>query len=1139
MKRLHLIILILIVAATNGLAQKVSTPLPHREGLGGGSSVSESLVGRSPLTLDFQKASLAQALDTLRSYTSDYNITFVHNDIEHLQVTLQKQVTSVPEAVELICKGQPVKVKIRDGNIIVKYRPERDRTIALWGHVRDSFTKHGVLGAMIYMQDENGVTLDSMKTWQPNNDRDDAVYRFEVPIAQRGYRFVAVHPDYETTAIDYTLRYAARNDFFDLPHTFMKKRTLQLDGGNLGEVVVKATKVQMVYRGDTLVYNADAFNVPEGSMLDALIRQMPGVELRDNGEIYVHGRKVDFLTLNGNDFFRGKSKVMLDNLPYYTVKNIEVYEKQTEKSEWLGVADAPKDYVMDVVLKREYRKGYLANLQGGIGTNRKPTPSPSRGEGGLMSQGGSVSISNSNQTTLPSGGAGGGLLSGAPYAAKAFGQRYTDHSGINVFFNGNNINELDSPGSKGEWSTAKAQREGVADMKKGGMSLSINDKDKRWTEHMNFEISGVRQHKETRSSTEHFLPETNEFSRDVSSRHYRDFGMGGSNTFTLKKPFWFRNQLGVYYGHNTSRGLERYGRFTQDPSWIGGPVVVLDSAFRYSPELMRVLVNMRNDDNTGSETSWWAEYKPSISYKFLWGDDIDLWGNLYYGGRQQEESNHVLTEGYSSDQRDKEWQFDNKTLNWQAGVQYTVHSHSHWNYRASVGYYYHWEKVANELFLSPLPTGEGLGVGLDPRNTYSYTYNSRRITPTLMVYYQRDNQKRKRSTWFSVSLPLHIERREIDFRQALSTLHSPLSTDICLPTPAIRYECTYNQGLNYLLLSYNSEYFAPTMINMVNTFFDSDPLNIQLGNDQLKTSFKHRFLVNYKLGWKQHNQYLRFDGGLNIHQNQMVRGQTYDPMTGVTYHRFENVRGNWDFWSQLSFGRMLDAGKHLWFESRLGTGYDHNVGIARILETRPQPLPVREGSDYSLGVSGHTTPLPHREGLGAGSAVGGESVIEGWNLSGYAQLRYTLKKLTLSGYVRYGTSWKRYQTPLLGEGTGGRLHPVNVHYGLSGQYELPILRGSDGRGLQVATDAVLYVKRGYGDKSMDTNDFVWNASIAKSVWKNQFVLKLEGFDLLNQLSNVFTTIDAQGRVETWRNMVPSFVMLHLEWHFSRLPKNKR
>jgi len=63
-----------------------------------------------------------------------------------------------------------------------------------------------------------------------------------------------------------------------------------------------------------------------------------------------------------------------------------------------------------------------------------------------------------------------------------------------------------------------------------------------------------------------------------------------------------------------------------------------------------------------------------------------------------------------------------------------------------------------------------------------------------------------------------------------------------------------------------------------------------------------------------------------------------------------------------------------------------------------------------------------------------------------------------------------------------------------------------------------------------------NASLAKSFWKNQFVVKLEGFDLLNQLCNIYSTVDAQGRVETWRNMIPSFVMLHFEWHFSRLPK---
>ena len=62
----------------------------------------------------------------------------------------------------------------------------------------------------------------------------------------------------------------------------------------LGEASVTATKVKMYYNGDTLVYNADAFKLPDGSMLDDLIRQLPGAELKDNGEIYINGRKVGF-----------------------------------------------------------------------------------------------------------------------------------------------------------------------------------------------------------------------------------------------------------------------------------------------------------------------------------------------------------------------------------------------------------------------------------------------------------------------------------------------------------------------------------------------------------------------------------------------------------------------------------------------------------------------------------------------------------------------------------------------------------------------------------------------------------------------------------------------------------------------------
>lgn len=59
---------------------------------------------------------------------------------------------------------------------------------------------------------------------------------------------------------------------------------------DLDEVVVKATRLKFYYKGDTLVYNADAFKLPDGSMLDALIRQLPGVTMTDNGVIYVNGK---------------------------------------------------------------------------------------------------------------------------------------------------------------------------------------------------------------------------------------------------------------------------------------------------------------------------------------------------------------------------------------------------------------------------------------------------------------------------------------------------------------------------------------------------------------------------------------------------------------------------------------------------------------------------------------------------------------------------------------------------------------------------------------------------------------------------------------------------------------------------------
>lgn len=77
-------------------------------------------------------------------------------------------------------------------------------------------------------------------------------------------------------------------EYIDIGNVFMQKRPRKEI--QLGEATVKATKQMMVMKGDTLVYNADAFQLAEGSMLDKLIAMLPGVELKKDGGIMVNGR---------------------------------------------------------------------------------------------------------------------------------------------------------------------------------------------------------------------------------------------------------------------------------------------------------------------------------------------------------------------------------------------------------------------------------------------------------------------------------------------------------------------------------------------------------------------------------------------------------------------------------------------------------------------------------------------------------------------------------------------------------------------------------------------------------------------------------------------------------------------------------
>lgn len=91
--------------------------------------------------------------------------------------------------------------------------------------------------------------------------------------------------------------------------------------------------------------------------------------------------------------------------------------------------------------------------------------------------------------------------------------------------------------------------------------------------------------------------------------------------------------------------------------------------------------------------------------------------------------------------------------------------------------------------------------------------------------------------------------------------------------------------------------------------------------------------------------------------------------------------------------------------------------------------------------------------------------------------------------------------------------------------------------LQFSTDMTMFARRGWQQSEMNTTDWVWNAQLSRSFFKGKLVTKVQGFDLLHELSTTQYTVNGQGRTETWHNSIPRYAMLTISWRFNHNPKN--
>lgn len=148
---------------------------------------------------------------------------------------------------------------------------------------------------------------------------------------------------------------------------------LELSDGafQLGEAVIVGKAPEVVVRNDTVEYNADSYKVTEGSVLEDLLKKMPGVEVDSDGKVTVNGKEVKKVMIDGKEFFSDDPKVASKNLPAKMIDKVQVLDKKSDMALMTGFDDGDEETVINLTVKPGMKQGWFGNAYAGYGSKNR------------------------------------------------------------------------------------------------------------------------------------------------------------------------------------------------------------------------------------------------------------------------------------------------------------------------------------------------------------------------------------------------------------------------------------------------------------------------------------------------------------------------------------------------------------------------------------------------------------------------------------------------------------------------------------------------------------------------------------------------------------------------------------------------
>lgn len=739
-------------------------------------------------------------------------------------------------------------------------------SLLIEGRVVESLAKRELSNAFMIPIDNDGNPGDTIKTsgrfsFMGHRSRNYSYLRFMTERKDSTYVFEIGAPGYVSQTVVYKVERVGRREMTrEMPVTILERAPHQL-----GEVQVVASKVKFYHRGDTLVYNADAFQLAEGSMLDELIRQLPGVELNKDGEIKVNGEKVETLLLNGKHFFSGDNKLMLENLGAYTVKDVEVYRGQTALEKWVDDPNAKKHLTMDVKLKKEYSHGYMLNAQAGYGSEER-------------------------------------------YLGRLFASWFSPTANVSMVGNLNNVNDVIGVYDLHDSWQPSRMSNGDSRNQSVGLNYDVETNDRRRTAHGSVRYSGYRGLNISNTTSATFYTDNQVYGYSYSRTRNRNMQLNTNHSmmFDLGRVNLSGNLSGGYNtSDNASSSLS--ASFNQELADINQEII--ENIYGDGgASALAALINRSRTLGNGDNTAAYGNLSATAMYKVPGTSDIL---NVNVSGRYSSSSSgnwndYMIDYGDPATPSEHRRQYSDRSpvhsLNLTGDMTYTARIGKvsldlrySWLYSngKSDTYMYSLQNLADMGDYGTLPPDYQLA--FDPSNSdmsrqrshsHSFSPNLRyslecgkeyslllHVSPTLALSnrrldYWRDNK-------------LYNIRHKSSLREALSG-----SVMVSFQPSSVYSENSSNHSVNYF---YNINTSLPDMMSLVDITDDANPLYIREGNPGLKSSYNHSHRLSWSTGRKLSNS---LDVSYSYTTDKMIQASTYDMHTGVTRTRAGNVSGD-------------------------------------------------------------------------------------------------------------------------------------------------------------------------------------------------------------------------------------------------------